>query len=61
VFRFYCDLELQLGEIDRCRKIYERQIQVFGFVTEAWTSYAQFEGSLGEMERARSIFEIAID
>lgn len=60
IFKFYCELELQLGEIERCRKIYERQIQVFGFVTESWTQYAAFEASLSEIERARQIFELAI-
>jgi len=24
LFRFYVELEMQFGEIDRCRKIYER-------------------------------------
>ena len=60
LFRYYSELEMQLGEIDRCRQIYERQIQVFSFVTDSWTQYAQFESSLGETERARQIYEIAV-
>lgn len=60
LFKFYIELELQLGEIDRCRKLYERQIQVFSFATESWSKYAAFEAGLGELERARSIFELAI-
>jgi crooked neck len=60
IFKFYIDLELQLGEIDRCRRIYERQIQVFAFGTESWTKYALFESGLGERARARQIFELAI-
>ena len=59
-FKFYIDLEMQLGEIERCRKIFERQIQVFSFQTEVWTQYAQFEAQLGEVERARAIFELAV-
>lgn len=61
MFTFYTDLEIQLGEIDRVRKLYERQIQVFGFATDSWTQYAKFEAGLGELERARSIFELAIN
>ena len=52
---------MKLGEIERCRKIFERQIQVFSFVTDSWTKYAEFEASLLETERARAIFEIAIN
>ena len=48
MFKYYIDLELQLGEIDRCRKLYERQIQVFSFATESWTKYADFEAGMGE-------------
>lgn len=53
IFRFYNELEFQLGEIDRCRKIYERQIAVFSFDFETWDLYAKFEMSLNEIERAR--------
>lgn len=60
LFKFYIDLEMQLLEFDRCRKIFERQIQVFSFMTDSWVSYATFESNLGELERCRQIFEIAI-
>lgn len=29
IFKSYAELELQLGQVDRCRKIYERQVEVF--------------------------------
>ena len=60
VFKAYAELEMQLGEIDRCRKIYEKQVDIFQSDSEAWVMYAEFEGALGEQERARAIFEIAI-
>lgn len=60
LFRFYIELEMQLGEMERCRKIYERQIQVFSFVSDVWIDYAHFEHRLGELQRARYIFEIAV-
>lgn len=53
LFKFYIDLEMQLLEFDRCRKIHERQIQVFSFMTDSWVSYATFESNLGEFERCR--------
>lgn len=46
--------------MERCRKIYERQIQVFSFISDVWTNYALFESRLGELQRSRYIFEIAI-
>lgn len=46
--------------MERCRKIYERQIQVFSFVSDVWIDYALFECRLAELQRARFIFEIAV-
>lgn len=50
---------MQLGEVERCRKIYEKQVEIFQTDSEAWIMYAEFESTLGEYERARAIFEIA--
>ena len=60
LFKAYAELELQLGEIERCRKIYEKQVQLFVSDSEAWVAYAEFEWAIGEIERARSIFELVI-
>ena len=60
VLKAYADLEMQLGEVQRCRTIYEKQVDIFQSDSEAWVMYAEFEGALGELERARAIFEIAI-
>lgn len=61
VFKAYAELELQLGEVDRCRKIYERQVEVFPQDSEAWIQYTEFEAALGENERARLIYELAVE
>ncbi len=62
IFREYCKLELNMGHLDRCRKIYEKSIEVFGARGHCWPycEYAQFEANLGEEERARGIFEIGL-
>ena len=60
VFKAYAELEMQLGEMDRCRTIYEKQVDIFQSDCEAWVMYAEFEGALGEQDRARAIFEIAL-
>ena len=51
---------MQLGEIERCRKIFEKQVDLFQQNGEAWIMYAEFEGALSELDRARAIFSLAI-
>jgi crooked neck len=60
VFKAYIELELQLGEIDRCRTIYERFIETHPESSTAWLKYAELEKSLDERERCTAIFETAI-
>ena len=60
VFKAYAELEMQLGEVDRCRKIFEKQVDLFQQNSDAWIMYAEFEGALGETDRARAIFSLAI-
>ena len=50
---------MQLGELERCRKIYQRQIEVFPQRSQVWIEYAEFEAQLDEQVRARQLFEIA--
>ncbi|RID54184.1 hypothetical protein BRARA_G01524 [Brassica rapa] len=56
----YIEIELQLGNIDRCRKLYERYLEWSPENCYAWSKYAELERSLAETERARAIFELAI-
>lgn len=60
LFRGYIDLELQLGEIDRCRTLYGKYVAYAPFATSAWQKFAALEASVGETARARAIYELAI-
>ncbi|XP_010465138.1 PREDICTED: crooked neck-like protein 1 [Camelina sativa] len=60
IFKKYIEIEFRLGNIDRCRKIYERYLEWSPENCYAWRNYAEFEMSLSETERARAIFELAI-
>jgi crooked neck len=59
-FRAYIELELQLGEVERCRTLYERYVTWAPHSAAAWIAMAQLEGSLAEDERARAVFELAV-
>ncbi|CAH8389536.1 unnamed protein product [Eruca vesicaria subsp. sativa] len=60
IFKKYIEIELQLGEIDRCRRLYERYLVWSPEKCYVWCKYAEFEKSLEETERARGIFELAV-
>ncbi|XP_031125811.1 crooked neck-like protein 1 [Ipomoea triloba] len=61
IFKKYIEIELHLGNIDRCRKLYEKYLEWSPENCYAWTKFAELEKSLDETERARAIFELAID
>ncbi len=60
IFTSYVTLELQLGEVDRCRKIYQRWLEWAPSNCNAWVKFAQLEKDLGELERTRAVYELAI-
>ena len=60
LFRAYLQLELQLGEGDRCRKLYEKWLEFQPHSCLVWTRYAGLEASLNEVVRARTIFELGV-
>ena len=53
VFKGYIEMELQLGEVDRCRAIYSKYIESMPYNVTAWNNFAQLEINVGETERAR--------
>ncbi|OWZ22479.1 Pre-mRNA-splicing factor, Crooked neck [Phytophthora megakarya] len=59
LFTSYIELELMMGEIDRCRKIYMRFLEFDAQNCETWQKYAMLERQVGEIERARAIYELA--
>jgi crooked neck len=54
-------LELQLGEVTRCRTLYQKYLQWAADNCQAWISFAELEASIGELDRARAIFGLAIN
>uniref|UniRef100_A0A8C1JMI5 Crooked neck-like protein 1 n=1 Tax=Cyprinus carpio TaxID=7962 RepID=A0A8C1JMI5_CYPCA len=60
VFKGYIELELQLREFDRCRKLYEKYLEFSPENCTTWIKFAELETILGDSDRARAIFELAI-
>ncbi|KAJ4835122.1 hypothetical protein Tsubulata_020181 [Turnera subulata] len=60
IFSKYIEIELQLGNINRCRKLYEKYLELSPHICQTWINYAGLEKSSSETERARAIFELAI-
>ena len=60
IFVEYIRLELALGEMDRCRKLYDKYVQSMPQACTAWTQYAALEESIGEIDRCRALLELAV-
>jgi len=60
IFQTYIQLESQLGNFDRARKLYEKYLEGAPANCNAWSRFAQLEKDLNETERCRAIFEMAI-
>eukprot|EP00854_Cymbomonas_tetramitiformis_P012629 gene12629-14928_t len=60
IFKTYIEIELQLGNIERCRMLYGKYLEWSPSNCAAWVKFAELERSLAEAERARGIFELAI-
>lgn len=60
LFKGYIELELQLREFDRCRKLYEKYLEYSPENCTTWIKFAELETILGDVDRARGIFELAI-
>uniref|UniRef100_A0AAV2K7H8 Crooked neck-like protein 1 n=1 Tax=Knipowitschia caucasica TaxID=637954 RepID=A0AAV2K7H8_KNICA len=56
----YIELELQLREFDRCRKLYEKYLEFTPENVTTWIKFSELESILGDTERARAIYELAI-
>ena len=60
IFDSYIEMEMQLGNVDRCRALYEKYLEVMPSSCDAWCKFADLERNLGETERTRAIFELAV-
>ena len=61
IFSTYIDIEYQLGNIERCRTLYEKYLEIEPQNCSTWIKYADLEHTLGEVDRVRSIYELAVD
>jgi crooked neck len=60
IYQAYIQLELQLGNVSRCRTLYGSYLERYTSNCKTWVKFAELETHLGEVERARHIFELAI-
>lgn len=60
LFKAYIDTEHSLGNMDRCRRLYEKYLEWDATRCASWARFAELENSLDETERARGIYELAI-
>ncbi|MEW5311125.1 MAG: hypothetical protein WDW38_002865 [Sanguina aurantia] len=60
LFKAYIELEGQLGNVDRCRKLYEKYLEWSPANCTAWIKFAEMEKGLGEVGRTRALYELAI-
>ena len=60
LFKTYIQLELNLVEVDRCRKLYSKYLEWAPTNCLAWTKYAEMEASVNEVDRCRALYELAI-
>lgn len=61
LFKGYIELEMQLQEVDRCRKLYEKFLEFNPENCEVWVEFAELETCVGDVERARSIYELGVE
>lgn len=50
IYTQYVELELALGEVDRCRSLFANYLKAMPHNCRAWTKYADLEKSVGETE-----------
>lgn len=60
-FREYIAIESELLEFDRCRKLYEKWLEVTPGMAIVWIKYYELEKLFGETDRARAILKAAVD
>jgi len=60
LYKSYIEIEVQLREFDRCRKLYEKFLEYSPENCATWMKFADLETGLGDIDRARAIYELAI-
>ncbi|CAL1701447.1 unnamed protein product [Somion occarium] len=60
LFKGYIQLEFDLREFDRVRKLYEKYLEFDPTNSAAWIKYAELETQLEDFSRTRGIFELGV-
>ncbi|GFE53099.1 crooked neck family 1 isoform [Babesia ovis] len=60
LFQTYAQIELKLGNLDRCRHIHAKYIETWPFKPDSWLAFVELELLLEERERVRALCEAAI-
>ena len=61
LFKSYIEIELELRDFDRVRKLYEKYLEFNPANVYAWIKYAELEKMLGDSDRVTGIYEIAVN
>ncbi|KAJ7940478.1 pre-mRNA-splicing factor CLF1 [Mycena leptocephala] len=60
LFKGYIELEVELREFDRARKLYEKYLEFDPANSPAWIKFAELESQLQDFARTRAIFELGV-
>lgn len=61
LFKEYIEIEIQLHQFDRCRKLYQKFLQRAPEDSSVWINYAELEAAILQSARARAIYRLAIN
>ncbi|KAJ7982851.1 pre-mRNA-splicing factor CLF1 [Mycena polygramma] len=60
LFKGYIELEVELREFDRARKLYQKYLEFDSANSPAWIKFAELESQLQDFARTRAIFELGV-
>eukprot|EP01064_Diplonema_japonicum_P039324 TRINITY_DN9825_c0_g1_i1.p1 TRINITY_DN9825_c0_g1~~TRINITY_DN9825_c0_g1_i1.p1 ORF type:complete len:641 (+),score=134.04 TRINITY_DN9825_c0_g1_i1:188-2110(+) len=60
MYRWYVELEVTLGNIERVRGLYTSWLKAVPSDGRVWARFAEFELTLNETKRARELFELGV-
>ena len=60
LFKEYIQLELNLGDFERCRILYEKYLEFAPQNCLTWIKFAELETTLNEFDRTRALYELGV-
>ncbi|KAJ6623458.1 hypothetical protein B0H10DRAFT_2162458 [Mycena sp. CBHHK59/15] len=60
LFKGYIELEVELREFDRARRLYQKYLEFDPANSPAWIKFAELESQLQDFARTRAIFELGV-